>query len=196
MQISGYRAAWAAAMMAAAGTLAAAPVDAQITGVTRSQVADITRLTFGYLCDDDFVVRNDSDREVNVELAVDKATDKTRITLAAHEQVAFTSKSKEDIALWVNDKLVAKAEKEKRNCKDVQGNASVAVAPLDVQQDDRGGRTRYANYPYFDPWLFGAYGPFGYGAYGGMGAFGYRPFYTCYIGVPIVVSPRGGGRRR
>ncbi|HEY0930806.1 MAG TPA: hypothetical protein VGE27_12870 [Gemmatimonas sp.] len=195
MQISGYRAAVVNAIAAALMVAVATPARAQIADVTRSPVADITRLTFGYLCDDEFVVRNDGDREVNVELAVEKATDKTRITLAAHEQVSFTSKSKEDIALWVNDKLVAKAEKDKRNCKDIQGNASVAVAPLDVQQDERGGRSRYSNYPYFDPWMFGAYGPWGYG-YGGFGTLGYRPFYTGYVGVPIVVSPRGGGRRR
>ncbi len=196
MQISGYRAAVVNTIAAALMVAVATPAQAQISGVTRSQVADITRLTFGYLCDDDFVLRNDNDREVSVELAVDKANDKTRLTLAAHEQVAFTSKSKEDIALWVNDKLVAKAEKEKRNCKDVQGNASVAVAPLDVQQDEKDGRSRYANYPYFDPWFFGAAGPWGYGGYGGFGAFGYRPFYTGYVGVPIIVGPRGGGRRR
>lgn len=192
MQISRYHAAVAVAITAAIITVGAAPAYAQITEVTRSQVADTRRLTFGYLCDNNFVLRNDGERPVDVELAVDKANDKTRLTLSAHEQVQFTSASKEDVALWVDDKLVAKAEKDKRSCKDVQGNASVAVAPLEVQQNDRDGRARYANYPYFDPWFYGAYGPWGYG---GMGAFGYRPFYTGYVGVPIVIT-RGGGRRR
>ena len=38
---------------------AAAPLAAQITEVNRSPVTDISRVTFGYLCDDTFVLRND-----------------------------------------------------------------------------------------------------------------------------------------
>jgi hypothetical protein len=169
--------------------------EAQIADVQRSAVADISRLTFGYLCDDTFVLRNDGDKAVTASLGVTKSGEQTALALAAHEQVQFTSKSKEDVELWVDGKLVAKAEKEKRGCKDVQGNASVAVAPLEVSGDTDKGRRSLANYPYFDPWFYGAYGPWGAWG-GGFGAWGYRPFYTGYVGVPIIVGNRGGGGRR
>jgi hypothetical protein len=170
--------------------------DAQIADVQRSAVADISRLTFGYLCDDTFVLRNDGDKPVNASLGVTKSGEQTAVALAAHEQVQFTSRSKDDVELWVDGKLVAKAEKEKRGCKDVQGNASVAVAPLEVSGDTDKGRSSFANYPYFDPWFYGAYGPWGAWG-GGFGAWGYRPFYSGYVGVPIIVGGRGGsGRRR
>lgn len=171
--------------------------NAQIADVQRSAVADIARLTFGYLCDDTFVLRNDGDKLVNASLGVAKSGEQTAMALAAHEQVQFTSKSKDDVELWIDGKLVAKAEKEKRACKEVQGNASVAVAPLEVSGDTDKGRRTYANYPYFDPWFYGAYGPWStWGA--GFGAWGYRPFYSGYVGVPIIVGGRsgGGGRRR
>lgn len=174
------------------------PTHAQIADVQRSAVSDISRLTFGYLCDDTFVLRNDGEKPVNANLAVAKSGEQTPVALAAHEQVQFTSKSKEDVELWVDGKLVAKAEKEKRQCKDVQGNASVAVAPLEVTGDTDKGRRSFANYPYFDPWFYGAYGPWGAWG-GGFGAWGYRPFYSGFVGVPIVVGGRGGtsgGRRR
>lgn len=182
----------------AAGALLwhAAPAGAQISEVTRSAVADVARLTFGQLCDDRFILRNDGANAVNAAVSVVKSGERTNIALAAHEQVEFTSKSKEDVELWVDDKLVAKAEREKRNCKEVQGNAAVAVAPLEVHTNTDDKRARYANYPYFDPWFYGLYGPgFGFG----YGALGWRsPFYRGYVGVPIIVNAGRGvprGRR-
>lgn len=164
---------------------------AQISDVSHSAVSDISRLTFGQLCEDRFIVRNDGAKSVDAEVSVAKSGEHTRIGLGPHEQVEFTSKSKDDVELWVDGKLVATADKEKRSCKDIQGNASVAVAPLEVAQNDKDRTQRYANYPFFDPWGYSLYGPgFGYG----YGALGYRaPFYTGYVGVPIVVR---GGRRR
>lgn len=167
---------------------------AQIVDVSRSAVSDISRLTFGQLCEDRFIVRNDGSRPVDAEVAVAKSGEHTKIPLGPHEQVEFNSKAKSDVELWVDGKLVATAEKEKRACKDIQGNASVAVAPLDVVQNDKDKSPRFANYPFYDPWFYGMYGPgFGYG----YGALGFRaPYYTGFVGVPIVVGGRGGGRRR
>lgn len=167
---------------------------AQIADVTRSAVADISRLTFGQLCEDRFIVRNDGAQPVDLELGVAKSGEHTKISIGAHEQVEFSSKGKQDVELWVGGKLVATAEKEKRSCKDIQGNASVAVAPLEVTQSEKDRTPRYANYPFFDPWFYGLYGPgFGFG----YGALGWRaPLYTGFVGVPIVVSRGGRGGRR
>lgn len=180
-----------AALTVFVGTVTiASRAEAQISDVTRSAVSDISRLTFGQLCEDRFIVRNDGAKPVDAEISVSKSGEHTRVGLGPHEQVEFTSKSKDDVELWVDGKLVATADKEKRSCKDIQGNASVAVAPLEVAQNDRDKTPRYANYPFFDPWGYSLYGPgFGYGF-----GYGYRaPFYTGYVGVPIVVR---GGRRR
>lgn len=186
-----------AVVAVALATLAQTSVaQAQIADVTRSAVADISRLTFGQLCEDRFIVRNDGARAIDAELAVAKSGEHTKVPLGPHEQVEFSSKSKDNVELWVDGKLVATAEKEKRSCKDIQGNASVAVAPLEVAQTDKDKTPRYANYPFYDPWFYGLYGPgFGYGY--GYGALGWRaPYYTGFVGVPIVVGGRGGGRRR
>ncbi len=171
---------------------------AQVMEVARRPIADIAHLTFGSLCEDRFVIRNDGPTPVNLEYAVSKGNEHTPLTLGSREQVELESKSNEALELWMDGKLVAKAEKEGRKCKEIQGNASVAVAPLEVasnsDRDDNNGRNGMRvgvgfgyGYPFYDPW----YSPFG--AYG----WGYRPFYAGFYGSPIIISGRGrGGRRR
>lgn len=180
--------------LVAASASAGMTLGAQVTEVARRPIADIAHLTFGSLCEDKFVIRNDGPNPVNVEYAVEKGNEHTRLTLAGREQVELESKSRDALELWMDGKLVAKAEKEGRKCREVQGNASVAVAPLEVasterNNDDRRGNMRVGvgvgyGYPFYDPW----YGP--YGAYG----WGYRPFYSGFYGVPIIIG--GRGRRR
>ena len=63
-----------------------------------------------------------------------------RLAGISRELVELESKSNATMELWMNGKLIAKAEKEKRSCKDVAGNASVLVAPLEVQSNDRNDR--------------------------------------------------------
>jgi hypothetical protein len=160
---------------------------AQITEVGRTPVADIAQLTFGYRCDDRFVIRNDGAAAIALAYAVEKGNEHTPITLGARELVELESKSKAPLELWMDGKLIAKAEKEKRSCKDVSGSASVLVAPLEVTSTTDNRSTYRGNaYPFFDPWMYGFYG-----YYGGLG---FRPFYRGFVGVPIVIG-RGGVRR-
>ena len=190
---------WTALLALALGSLTvSARASAQIAVVSRASIDDAVQVTFGQLCEDRFVIRNDGAKPVDLEYAVEKGTEHTKITLNARELVELESKAKEPLELWIGGKLVAKAVKEKRACKDVQGNASVLVAPLEVAstaKDDRGAFANTRGYPYYDPFMFGA--GFGYGGFG-LGGFGYRPFYTGFVGVPIIVGggPRGGGGRR
>lgn len=185
-----------AALLVASATTAAR-AEAQVTEISRRPIADIAHLTFGSLCEDRFVIRNDGPNAVTVEYAVEKGTEHVPLTLEGREQVELESKSKEALELWHQGKLVAKAEKEGRKCRDVAGNASVAIAPLEVpgnprdNDDNRRGGVRMGvglgyGYPFYDPW----YSPFG--AYG----WGYRPFYAGFYGVPIVIGGSRGGRRR
>lgn len=167
---------------------------AQISVVNRTSVESQIHLTFGHLCEDTFVLRNEGDQVVEATLGVEKGNSQVPVTLAAREQIEFKSSAKDDAQLWVGGKLVAKAEKQRRKCSDVQGNASVAIAPLEVETNDNGERRRYMNYPYYDPFFYGAAGwGWGWPAYGmGWGS----PFARGYVGVPIIVAPSRGGRRR
>ncbi len=183
--------------LALAATAAGRPLLAQVTEVTRRPIADVTHLTFGNLCEDRFVIRNDGPTAVSLEYAVAKGTQHFPLTLAGRELVELESKAKEPLELWVDGKLVAQAEKEGRKCRDVQGNSSVAVAALNPveSRDERRGQSRGGiglgfGLPYYDPW----YSPFGYG-YG----FGMRPYYSGFYGIPIIIGGgmrTGGGRRR
>ncbi len=183
--------------LVAAGLTSAPAAGAQVTEVTRRQISEITHLTFGSLCEDRFVIRNDGVTPVNLEYAVTKGSEHTRLTLGARELVELESRSKEPLELWMDGKLIAKAEKEGRKCRDVQGNASVAVAPLDVQSNERDDRRNNNNARFGYGFGYGAgfYDPW-YGPYGGYG-WGFRPFYSGFYGVPIIIGGgRGGGRRR
>lgn len=162
---------------------------AQITEVGRTAVADVSELTFGYRCDDRFVIRNDGNRAVELAYAVEKGTEHTPVTLGAREVLELESKSKDALELWMGGKLIAKAEKEKRSCKDVAGTASVLVAPLEivVNEPQRRSNAAFWGPPFIDPWMYGYYG-----YYGGLG---FRPFYRGFVGVPIVIGGRNGVRR-
>ena len=173
----------------------AARLDAQITEVGRTPIAEIAQLTFGYRCDDRFVIRNDGTKPITLDYAVSKGTEHFKLSLNAREQVELESKSKDPLELWMDGKLVATALKEKRACKDVQGNASVAIAPLEVETNERDSRQSYGGYsgysgygasPFYDPWMYGSY----------YGSFGMRPFYRGYIGIPIIIGGRSRGRSR
>ncbi|MEP7381923.1 MAG: hypothetical protein ABI910_09570 [Gemmatimonadota bacterium] len=177
-----------ATLASAAGGVRA---DAQITEVARTPIADAAQITFGYLCGDRFVVRNDGTRAIDLAYGVEKGTEHTKLALNARESVELQSTSKHDVELWMDGKMIARASKEKRSCKDVQGNASVSVNPLEVNTtaSDRSYARYGSTYPFYDPWYLGAYGYYG-------SPFGYRPYYSTVISRPIIINRRGGGHRR
>ncbi len=176
-----------AAVVAVGSASVAARLDAQVTEVSRTPFADAAQLTFGYLCDDRFIVRNDGTRPVELEYGLERGTEHTKLSLNARETVELASKSKDAIELWMDGKLIAKAIKEKRSCKDVIGTAQANVQPLEVATAQRASAGAYPYpppYPFYDPWYFGAYGPWGY-----------RPYYSVSVGFPIIVGGHGGRRR-
>ncbi len=177
-------------VLLAALTVASASAGAQVTEVSRTPIAEGAQLTFGYLCDDRFVIRNGGTNPVDLEYAVAKGNAHTKLTINARETVELASTSKEAMELWLDGRLVAKADKEKRSCRDVQGNASVAITPLDVQTNERARRGYAYGSPYFDPWGFGYYG-----------SLGFSPFYSSFYGPrfyrsPVIIAVRGGRRGR
>lgn len=178
----------AALGIVAGAALTASPLRAQITEVARTPIADAAQVTFGYVCDDRFVIRNDGTKPIDLEYGLEKGTEHTRLTLNARESVELSSPSKASMELWMDGKLIAKAIKEKRSCKEVVGNSQVTVVPPDVQTRQPTHVTNvYTSwgppYPFYDPWAFGMYGSFGY----------YRPYYSGFsVHFPIVI----GGRSR
>ena len=165
-----------------------ASLNAQVTEVSRTQLADAAQLTFGHLCDDRFVIRNDGMTPADLEYGVERGTEHTRLTLNARESVELASTSKRAVELWMDGKPIAKAEKQRVSCKQVQGNAAVTVAPLQVTTTTP-SRPMYAydsTYPYYDPW--------GYGYYG-YGSLGFRPYYSRFVSRPIIIRRAGHARR-
>ena len=172
-----------------------ASLNAQITEVSRTPIADAAQITFGYLCDDRFVIRNDGTKSIDLEYGVEKGNLHTRLTLNGREAVELASASKDPVELWMDGKLIAKAYKEKRSCKDVPGNSQVSVAPLEVPSNQQQGASYPAAYPYMYGPPYPFYDPWAFGFYGGIG---YRPYYSgVSIRFPIIIGGHGGrgGRR-
>ena len=83
-----------------------ARLDAQITEVARTPIADAAQLTFGHLCDDRFVIRNDGTKPIELEYSLEKGTEHTKLSLNARESVELASKSKAPVELWMDGKLI------------------------------------------------------------------------------------------
>src|SRR5690349_6907316 len=79
-----------AALLVASMSLSA-PVSAQVTEVSRTPINEETRITFGYLCEDRFVIRNDGDKAVDLEYAIEKGNEHTKLSVNAHELVELNS---------------------------------------------------------------------------------------------------------
>lgn len=167
--------------------LSGKPARAQITEVARTPIADAAQITFGYLCDDRFIIRNDGTKPIDLEYGLEKGTEHTRISLNARESVELASPSKAAMELWMDGKLIARALKERRSCNDVQGNSQVTVVPPSVQTSETRHVTNVYTtwgppYPFYDPWAFGFYG-----------TFGVRPYYSgVRIAFPIIIGGRHG----
>ena len=178
--------------LVASSSLRSAPLGAQITVVSRMPIADAAQITFGFLCDDRFVIRNDGTRPIDLEYGVQKYPERTRLTLNARESVELASASRSPVELWMDGRLIAQALKERRSCKKMLGSASVTVAPLEVP----GSAQRGAVYPYLNPYAYGPpypfYDPWAFGLYGGMM---FRPYSAAVmVGFPIIIGGHGGRR--
>lgn len=175
-------------LLAAAMTLGVtrATLPAQVTEVSRTPIADAAQVTFGYLCDDRFVIRNDGTRAIELEYGLEKGTEHTKLRLEARESVELASPSRNALELWMDGKLIARALKEKVSCAKIQGNGAVTVSPLQVTTNTAAppAYSYGLPYPFYDPWGLYYYG-----------SFGIRPWVQPVIRFPIIIGHRGGGRR-
>jgi hypothetical protein len=166
---------------------------AQVTEVARTSIADAAQLTFGHLCEDRFVIRNDGTAPVTLAYGVSKGSEQTTFTIGAREIVELSSKAKQPLELWKDGQRIARAEKERRSCKDVQGTGSVQVSSLEVNSTER-PRQNWAGYG--PGWGWGWGGAWGVSPWmmdPWLGGWGVRP-WGGFVSVPVIVG--GRGRRR
>ena len=87
----------------AAGTMALASrgLAAQdITVTSRTQPEGAAQVTFGYVCDDRFVIKNDGAQSVNLEYGLHDGAQLTGITVQPGESVQLSSRSNASFELW------------------------------------------------------------------------------------------------
>ncbi|HEX7937688.1 MAG TPA: hypothetical protein VF483_01780 [Gemmatimonadaceae bacterium] len=177
-----------AAISATAGIL---PLGAQVIREgARTSPKDV-QVSFGYLCDDRFVVRNESDDPLRLEYGLAKNDERTSLSLDGRESVELLLSTSDELDLFSGGKVIAAARREYRDCRDVEdGGGRIVVRPLVVRPTVV--VEPYAVYrPYYDPWWY--HRPY------------FRPIVQAVIRVPISIGghrdsdrgrDRGGDRGR
>ena len=188
----------------AAGALAASArlLTAQdITVTSRSLPEGASQVTFGYVCDDRFVIRNDGSQPVNLQYGLHDGTQLTGITVQPGESVQLSSTTNASVELWKDGTRIATAAKEQRSCADVNsanltnayqnGGGGVTVAQPVVVTTAAGPTYVYSAYPYYWSPLYTPFAPTV-----GFGLGFAQPFYgPVIVNRPFVVGRRFRGRR-
>lgn len=172
---------------AALGATAVIPLHAQtVREGARSSPAD-AQISFGYLCDDRFVVRNEGATPVNLEYGLTRNDERTALQLDKDESIELMLSTSDELGLYVGGKVLATARRDYRDCDELEGESPrVIVRPLAVVYSPR-VRVIVAPYPvyraYYDPWYHRHY------SYP-------RTVVHTVIRVPIVINRRSssGGR--
>ena len=166
---------------AALSATAAVPMAAQVVREGARTSPKDAHVTFGYLCDDRFVVRNEGPDPVRLEYGLAKNDERTSLSLNGRESVELLLSTSDDLNLYTGGKVIASARREYRDCDDVEGGGHVVVRPLVVVG---GPRVIIAPYPvyrsYYDPWYHRTY---------------FRPVVQAVIRIPISIGGRRGNDR-
>jgi hypothetical protein len=149
--LSSIRALLSGATLSAAVVL---PAAAQVVREgARSSPRD-AQITFGYLCDDRFVVRNEGDQPVNLEYGLAKNDERTALSLEGKESVELLLSTSDELELLSRGTVIASARREYRNCADLEGEgAHIVVRPLVIRSSPTVIIAPYPVYrAYYDPW--------------------------------------------
>jgi hypothetical protein len=187
-------------VLVAAGTMAlAARAQAQDITVTSRTQPDAAKVTFGYLCDDRFVIKNDGTQPVNLEYGLHDGNQLTAITVQPSESVELSSRSNAAVELWKDGTRIATAAKEPRSCANLNvenlngaypsGGGGVTVAQPVVVTTATGPTYVYSAYPYYWDPLWTPWAPTV-----GVG-FGFVRPGPVFVPRPLIVG-RFFGRRR
>src|SRR5262245_24660001 len=102
--------------------VAASPLAAQDVRVgARASLDDSAHITFGYLCDDRFIVQNDGANALRLEYGLENAGSVTALGLGGRESVELLTDSRRPLQLSMGGRVIATANNERRSCRDVQG---------------------------------------------------------------------------
>jgi hypothetical protein len=187
----------------AAGTMAlGARLPAQDITVTSRTQPGAAQVTFGYLCDDRFVIKNDGSQPVNLQYGLHDGPQLTGITVQPGESIELSSRSNTSVELWKDGTRIATAARDQRSCANMtsanlnganlNGGGGVTVTQPVLVTTATGPTYVYSAYPYYwDPY----YGPWAPAPAFGFGVRVVRPFGgPVFVNRPFIVA-RFGRRR-
>src|SRR6185503_14003247 len=115
---------------AAIGATAGIPLSAQVVREGARSSPNDAQISFGYLCDDRFVVRNEGDAPLRLEYGLTKNDERTALALDKSESVELLLSTSDELALFSGGKVIATARREYRDCDEVEGRSPrVVVRP-------------------------------------------------------------------
>jgi len=175
-----------AAISATAGML---PLGAQVIregARTSPKDAKEVQVTFGYLCDDRFVVRNEGDDPLRLEYGLAKNDERTSLSLDARESVELLLDTSDELDLFAGGKVIGSAVRDYRDCRDMDDNAHVVVRPLVVEPTVVIAPYHvYRVYrPYYGSWYRPYFRPY------------YHPIVQAVFRIPISIGHRDSDRGR
>ena len=83
--------------LAIGGGLLSTPMQAQIHEVSRTPLANVTQLTFGHLCGDRFVVRNDGPSAIDLQYGLAGGTEHADLKIGGRESVELESTGRQAV---------------------------------------------------------------------------------------------------
>jgi hypothetical protein len=161
------------------GAAAVAPLGAQVVREGARTSIDAAQVTFGYVCDDRFLVRNEGTTPVRLEYGLDKGGDLTSLDLEGRESVELLLSTSDRLNLLSGGKVIASARRDYRDCDDdretvIVHRPAVVVQPTVVVAS-------YSRYHYYDPF----YPRHVY----------FRPVVRPVISIPIIIGHSSSGSR-
>src|SRR5262245_53074357 len=110
---------------------------------------DAANITFGYVCDDRFIVRNDGKEPVRLEYGLDKNNQRTSLELEGRESVELLLSTSDQLNLLMNGEGIATARREYRDCDEDERPPVIVRRPAVVIQPT----VIVASYHrHYDPW--------------------------------------------
>jgi hypothetical protein len=93
------------------------PLYAQVREGERRSL-DEAKIVFGYVCDDRFVVTNESTEPVRLEYSLERSDSRTALNLDGRESVELLLSSSEQLNLMMEGRVIASARNERRECEE------------------------------------------------------------------------------
>jgi hypothetical protein len=147
------------------------------------------QISFGYLCDDRFVVRNEGDQPVSLEYGLAKNHERTALNLDGKESVELLLSSSDQLDLLSRGEVIASARREYRDCDELEENGRVVVRPLVIRSSPI---VIVAPYPVHRTHYYPDYHRHHHVYYRPV----VRPVVRAVVRIPIIIGRRDNDRGR